>query len=286
MNIFRSFLLLLSCLTTLSIHAQPEQVRTLLTQTPEIELIRFSLERVQAEQLQFLAKQKRFSQSRKITVATGVIASSVFLWWYLKSNQQPTEQMTKAQKADFELQVKLAFHNNVYPSFGHRCKRIVENAFIYPIIYFVINVLMSWGSQDFLPSLMSVLGSTEKEAKVSYEWFCQAAKNFILVAEKTEQVGNPLAQKESYQRAAVCAHNSLVLYSESFIAAILSQLQLVKPQHHTFKQEVVQAVQTMILALESLWKDKCLVMSKEVLHTILIAQELLCAQQQRIHLYV
>lgn len=286
MNMIRFYIFILMSFISSFVVAKSEQVHIGLEQIAQPELIRFSLERVHAEQLQFLAKQKRFSQSRKITVASAIAVSSIVLWWYLKSNKQTIEQMTEAQKADFEAQVKLAFYNNVYPSFGSRCKRIIENAMIYPIIGFVINILMSWGSQDFLPSLMSVLGSTEKEVKVSYEWFCQAVKNFILIAGKTGQPMVNRAQAESYQQAATCAHNSLILYSETFIAAVLSHLQLVKSQHQGFKQEVVQAVQTMILALEALWKDDSLVMSKEALQNILAAQELLCAQQQRIHLYV
>ena len=286
MNKQQSFFLLVLFLMNSYLSAELPVVQDLLAQTPKIELLRFSLDRVQAEQLKFLAKQKRISRLRKVLVASAVVASAGLLYWYVKPVQEVAKVMTDAEKADIKFKAECAFLDHRYPDFWLRCKYIFADALIIPIIYGVVNVFISSDSKGFLSKLMGFLGSIDKDARISYEWFCHAVNNFIVVAQKTGIQGLSQVQAESYQRAAVCAHNSLILYSESFIAAILFQLQCVKQQHQAFKQEVVQTVQTMILALESLWQNDSLQLSQEALHHILVTQEILCAQQKRIYLYV
>ena len=254
---------------------------------PELNpVVRFSFERVRAEQEKFLKKERRFSYIRKGAVLSSACLLSIFLYKYLTAPQQAIEQLSEEKKADLEIKAKMAFYNHVYPTLQHRCYRVLENALLLPVMYFTINGFLSWTSKDFLPNLLGILGSREKEAQALYEWFSQSVKSFVTIAKQRQSFLVNSAQAASYSQAFICAYNALVIYSESFLGSLLGQIHSIKPQHQSFKQELVSAISMMVCALESFFDQDRFDVTQEKLQALVTAQEVLSAYQKRILFYV
>lgn len=282
---------LLSFLFSTTLVAEPFlTIHDLTKQAPCVDLLFLSPERIQAEQLCFAARKKRFSFFKKSALVVGGALGSMALYRYFNPDQKAVNQeLNDKDKERLDAEFKLAYLKQGHPSFGQQCKNIVESAIALPLVCFIINGALSWGHNDALPRLMQYAGSTAYDCDSSSMHFTQAYKNFMLIVQKIQSAQMSAPQEASYKQALFCAHNALILYAENLIARLLVEASGIKPEHQAFKQEVVESVKSTLLTMQSL--SEALVrnyrgLAAELLYEISSAHEVLSAQQKRMYLYV